>query len=129
MMVYPAFYTAIGEEEMTYLDGGITVAGTKNFIKLMFTHPFQAIKKFNEKTAGVRSKTAKAKSFFNWVIGDYMFSEVMGDVRDDLWASAKAGNLDAFDNRMKTFDEMSTPGQLLYIYGAYRIGEKVVSYF
>lgn len=121
MINYPAVYTAIAEEEMVYLDGGITVAGTKNFIKLAVTHPFQAIKKFNQ-------KTAKARNFFNWVIGDYMFSEVMGDVRDDLWASAKSGNLDPFESRMKTFDEMSTPGQLLYIYGAFRIVEKVASY-
>lgn len=123
MLNYPANYTLIGEEEMTYLEGGVSVNITLEI-------PTSVHEVFNSiSVAYNRLNSSKWKKLFDWTIGNYLRdSVVMSDFRADLWSSMKNGNTDAFYDRYDKVGDYALIGRIGYAYGMFRVAETVIGF-
>jgi len=119
MMNYPANYALICEEEMVYLEGGVSLSDIGKGIDGVIEKIYTIDQNLNK---------TKTKKVFDWVFGNYLRDSVfMSYLRADLWKSMQKGNFDAFEDRGDAFEDYSFIGQAAYIYGAFRSAEYILS--
>lgn len=68
------------------------------------------------------------RGLFNYLIGDYLRSTVLGDARSVVWNSAKSNSLQPAETWAKNFQSMGIFGKAGYLYGVFYLGQTILAY-
>ena len=76
----------------------------------------------------IEGGTPDYMGLFNYLIGNYLRDQVLGDVRSTVWNSAKQFSLTPIKDWAENFWKMNILAKAGYLYGAYHLGETIIGY-